>query len=99
MLLRAVFLFSATVGVCGHGSVVNPPPRNAVDRDLAPWNSTILPWEQPGATVRHPPNVEQGSGWCPVPSREGKVSGQNGQACFWFCTKASLSLPCMLQFV
>ena len=24
--------------VDGHGAVVNPPPRNAVDKDLAPWN-------------------------------------------------------------
>ena len=24
------------------------------------------------------------TGWCPVPDKHGKVSGQNGQSCFWF---------------
>jgi hypothetical protein len=25
----------------GHGAVVRPPPRNAVDRDLPPWNGPV----------------------------------------------------------
>ena len=27
--------------VAGHGSVVHPPPRNAVDSELAPWNGSV----------------------------------------------------------
>ena len=67
------FLFAVLCAerVFGHGAVVNPPPRNAVDKDLAPWN---------GPVPRHPPNVESKTGWCPVPSSSnGKPSGQNGQ--------------------
>jgi hypothetical protein len=55
------------------GVVVGPPPRNAVDRDLKPWS---------GAVSARPPNVGSPAGWCPVPSKEGKTSGQDGQACF-----------------
>lgn len=29
------------VGVHGHGAVTFPPPRNAVDRNLSPWNSDV----------------------------------------------------------
>jgi hypothetical protein len=37
-----------------------------------------------GAVPSNPPSVESMTGWCPVPDRNGKVSGQNGQSCFWF---------------
>merc|ERR1712070_348076 len=70
-----ILLIAIPALVHGHGAVVNPPPRNAVDKDLAPWN---------GPVPAHPPNVESQTGWCPVPSKNGTVSGQNGQACFWF---------------
>ena len=56
-----------------HGALVSPPPRNAIDKDLHPWN---------GAVPTHPPTVESQTGWCPVPDKDGKPSGQNGQACF-----------------
>jgi len=69
-------LLASTVSTAtGHGALVFPPPRNAVDKDLHPWNGPV-----PG----HPPSVESKTGWCPAPDREGKVSGHNGQACFWF---------------
>ena len=61
--------------VDGHGAVVNPPPRQAIDRDLSPWK---------GPVPDHQPNVESKTGWCPVPDAYGRISGQNGQACFWF---------------
>ena len=61
--------------VASHGAVVFPPPRNAVDSDVMPWA---------GAVPRDPPGVESATGWCPAWSeREGKVTGQNGQSCFW----------------
>lgn len=56
--------------------VVNPPPRNAVDKDLAPWNGPV-PCHVQGKC----PSVETQTGWCPVPDKDGKVSGQNGQSC------------------
>merc|ERR1712166_1395789 len=62
-----------------HGSVVTPPPRNAVDKDLAPWNGTV-----PCSVNKSCPSVETDTGWCPVPGKDGKASGQNGQACFYF---------------
>jgi len=65
----------------GHGAVVNPPPRNAVDRNLKPWNGTV---------PVHPPSVESKTGWCPVPGPDGKPSGQNGQSCFWFSNGCAL---------
>lgn len=69
----ALGLLALLSGAAAHGSMVIPPPRNAVDKDLAPWN---------GDVPRHPPSVESKTGWCPVPDKDGKPSGQNGQACF-----------------
>lgn len=61
------------VAVWGHGAVVNPPPRNAIDKDLSPWN---------GPMPVHDKGV--GQGLCPAPDKSGRVTGLNGQACFWF---------------
>ena len=48
-------------------------PRNAVDKDLSPWNGPVKD-----------PNVESATGWCPVWNMtSGEVTGQNGQSCFW----------------
>ena len=62
-----------------HGAATFPPPRNAVDSDLSPWNSTSgVPFPVPFQP------------WCPYPSAEmapynpRNLSGKNGQACFWF---------------
>ena len=44
-------------------------PRNAVDKDLSPWNGPVKD-----------PNVESATGWCPVPGVDGKPSGRNGQS-------------------
>merc|ERR1719168_428699 len=81
-LLFYYFTFTL-VEVFGHGSVVWPPPRQSVDRDLAPWN---------GPVPNPPPSVEDTThrGWCPVPARDGTVTGQNGQACFWFSNGCSI---------
>lgn len=84
LIVSAVTLFSYVSTVMGHGAVVFPPPRNAIDKDLAPWN---------GPVPAHPPAVESKTGWCPVPARNGTVTGQNGQACFWFSNGCSLGCP------
>ena len=78
--LTILILALAATTVHGHGAVVSPPPRNAVDRDLAPWN---------GPVPEHPPSVESATGWCPVPGKDGKPSGENGQSCFWFSNGVS----------
>ena len=41
-ILHALVLFTGSLDrVSGHGAVVSPPPRNAVDKDLAPWNGPV----------------------------------------------------------
>merc|ERR1711924_274159 len=70
--------------VDGHGAVVDPPPRNAVDRDVAPWN---------GPLPKALPNVDKPPAWCAVTSKEGKLSGQNAQACFWFSNGCAVGCP------
>jgi len=74
-MIISVLLSALATAVSAHGAVVSPPPRNAVDKSLPPWN---------GLVPKYPPSVESMTGWCPVPDKRGKISGQNGQACFWF---------------
>jgi len=77
--------FGVLVCVQGHGSVVTPPPRQAIDRDLLPWR---------GPVPNPRPDVESKTGWCPVPSPiDGTVSGRNGQACFWFSNGCAVGCP------
>ena len=70
--------------VAGHGSIVMPPPRNAMDGHMAPWNGTV-PVSADGTVP-----FDGSTPWCPVPSAgapqtpAGRMSGKNGQACFWF---------------
>jgi len=72
-------LFAALVGTAaGHGAVTSPRPRQSVDRLLPPWNGPVpaypIPFDSPN--------------WCESPdasvSDPRKLSGKNGQACFWF---------------
>jgi len=79
--LGVMLFWAGPTRVAGHGAVVWPPPRNGVDRDLHPWN---------GPVPENPPSVESDTGWCPVPARDGTLSGQNGQACFWFSNGCSI---------
>ena len=73
--------------VSAHGGIVSPPSRNAVDRDLPPWDGPV-PVSPDGAVAFDP--------WCAVPSADsprtpaGKLSGSNGQACFWFSSGCSI---------
>ena len=64
-----------------------------MDSDHAPWNATEVPccpapFELPG-----------GGGWCPVPDARrrdmgaGRLSGRNGQACFWFNAGCAIGCP------
>ena len=49
-------------------------PRNAVDKDLSPWNGPVKD-----------PNVESATGWCPVPGADGKPYYYNKKTgeCSW----------------
>jgi hypothetical protein len=85
-LRNAAALLTLAATADAHGALVSPPPRNAIDRVLAPWNGPV-----PAKT----PTVESKTGWCPVPDKDGKPSGQNGQACF--CTPSPLTPPPLCQ--
>jgi hypothetical protein len=76
MKLTSAFLgFVVLVGYAdGHATMVYPPPRNAVDRDLAPWNAPIDPtWDHHVDTPI-----------CPHSGADGKLTADNGQSCFWY---------------
>merc|ERR1711871_1774511 len=84
-LKGSLLLFMATAGlglVWGHGSVSYPPPRQSIDRLVAPWNGTV-------------PESIPFMFWCAVPDADSTdargVSGANGQACFWFNNGCDIS--------
>jgi len=74
-------LFIALKETTGHGAVVFPPPRNAVDNDIPPWSGQV-PDPIPGVDA-----------WCPVSGKNNTLSGSNGQACFWFSNGCSIGCP------
>jgi len=70
----------ALIGLClfvgseGHASMTFPQPRNAVDRDLAPWNGLMNPsWDHHVDTPI-----------CPHSDADGNLTLANGQSCFWY---------------
>ena len=84
-LLAAALLLSFTSRVAAHGSLVVPPPRNAVERGLAPWSGPM-----PSNWSHHVDDPI-----CPTSSRDASgLTLANGQSCFWlshgctiFCDK------------
>lgn len=84
-LLHAAALLGALVTAAdGHGAVTHPPPRNAIDGGVHPWNGTI-----PG--VGSMPFMF----WCAHPDAGAadprNLSGSLGQACFWFSNGCDIS--------
>ena len=80
-----VLLLSALVeGVRSHGAVTSPKPRNAIDGAVHPWNSTVP------STATMPFMF-----YCAHPDAESddprKVTGSNGQACFFFNNGCDIS--------
>ena len=67
-LASVVAVLARLAGVAGHGAVVFPPPRQALDRVLHPWTGP-LPDPRPADTD-----------WCPVAGPNGTLVGLNGQA-------------------
>lgn len=72
-----VLLAGLCTYVSGHAHMVVPPPRNAVDRHVAPWNGTMqqfTKWDH---------HVD--SYICPFgDGLHGDLNLSNGQSCFWF---------------
>jgi len=66
----------------GHGAVTQPPSRNAIDGRVAPWNGSV-------------PSSVPFMFWCAAADADAadarKVSGRNGQACFWFSNGCDIS--------
>lgn len=79
IIILVLFVLTIT-RVVGHGAVVFPPPRNAVDHDISPWNGPV-PEPIPGVKA-----------WCPI-SNGSTLSGVNGQSCFWFSNGCSIGCP------
>ena len=73
-VLVALALFVA--GAEGHAAMVFPPPRNAVDRDLPPWNQPMPNDKNWDHHVDTP--------ICPHGGDDGNLTLSNGQSCFWF---------------
>jgi len=80
MVTTVMLLAISIARVSGHAAVVIPPPRNAVDHDILPWNGPI-PSKLPGVDA-----------WCFVANGT-HLSGVNGQACFWFSNGCSIGCP------
>ena len=75
MALRSLLAFAALVALAsGHGAVTIPPPRQAIDADVAPWSGSVpaypIPFDSPN--------------WCAIPDAKStdprKLSGSNGLA-------------------
>jgi len=72
--LRFLIGLSLLVACAGHASMTWPPPRNAVDRDLSPWNGVM------NSTWDHHVDTPI----CPHSDLDGNLTLSNGQACFWY---------------
>jgi len=94
MVNRAVILgaFAPTL-VSGHGALVIPRSRNAVDGDVSPWNKPIPVGPHGGVPTTGEP-------YCPMPdasapnTKAGRISAANAQACFWFSNGCSTGCLC-----
>jgi hypothetical protein len=81
----ALAALAAWPAVDGHSSLLIPPPRNAVDKDLPPWSKG---------------SFGQGSfgddAWgcnCINATTKGPVPCEVGQSCFWFSNGCSIGCP------
>lgn len=89
MRMRLATLLALAVTVGGHGSVVLPRPRNAIDGMLAPWSAGFdrpIPSPRPGE-----------AGACPIANQTSRnnsgLSGALGQSCFFFSNGCSIGCP------
>eukprot|EP00035_Acanthoeca_spectabilis_P012425 m.221729 g.221729 ORF g.221729 m.221729 type:complete len:365 (+) comp15617_c0_seq5:15-1109(+) len=76
--------------VLGHGFVIFPPARNAIDKDLPLFANGSFPTTtgKPGCT----PDTGACGCWC----TNGTDTCQPGQSCFWFSQGCSIECPTCL---
>ena len=55
-------------------------PKTPLDHDIPPWNGQV------------PPNIPGVDAWCPFHNGT-SLTGNNGQACFWFSNGCSIGCP------
>ena len=71
----------------GHGAIVHPPSRNAIDYGIEPWKSFK------DFNGQFCSGSYRGPCYCPITDAAGKLSGANGQACWWFSNGCSIGCP------
>ena len=80
--LAALAALAAPAAVAAHSSLLIPPARNAVDKDLPPWSKGSFGQGQFGDDA-----------WgcnCINATTEGPVPCEVGQSCFWFSNGCSI---------
>ena len=91
MATAALVLLMAMVALlpacAGHGAIVYPPSRNAIDHSIEPWKS-FTAFKGQFCSGKY-----DGPCWCPATDASGKLSGANGQACWWFSNGCSIGCP------
>jgi hypothetical protein len=88
LLLLLLLLATTTPPPCaGHGAIVHPPSRNAIDSSIEPWKS-FTAFEGQFCSGQY-----EGPCWCPTTDASGKLSGASGQACWWFSNGCSIGCP------
>jgi hypothetical protein len=75
LLLSFTIIFSQCSLVASHASMIMPPPRNAIDSELAPWHNINM--SSPPETG----SIEPYNCRCTNGTEE---HCNSGQACFWF---------------
>ena len=88
MATAALVLLVAMVALlpacAGHGAIVYPPSRNAIDHSIEPWKS-FTAFKGQFCSGKY-----DGPCWCPATDASGKLSGASGQACWWFSNGCSI---------
>ena len=83
--MLALLLLAASVAVSGHGMLVHPPSRNAVDRHLPLFANGKWPWGSDGC------NCADNAGGCAAAASARAAGG--GQACLWFSQGCTIGCP------
>lgn len=78
MCAPIALLLAFVASACGHGFMITPPPRNAIDKDLPLWANGSFPQTngQPGCTQ----DMQVCGCWCD----NGTSPCASGQSCYWF---------------
>ena len=86
-LVLLVAMAALLPACAGHGAIVYPPSRNAIDHSIEPWKS-FTAFKGQFCSGKY-----DGPCWCPTTDASGKLSGASGQACWWFSNGCSIGCP------